>query len=111
MNKKLSDYMALSELYTQGQYLRTEILVWCPGCDNLHSLTTDLAPGRSGALWRYNRNEDAPTFTPSLMVNKYNGSRCHSYIRDGRWEFLSDSSHPYAGMSVAMVRLPDWAFD
>lgn len=35
---------------------------------------------------------------------------CHSFLRAGRWEFLSDSAHALAGQTVDMVPLPDgWA--
>lgn len=35
---------------------------------------------------------------------------CHSFLRAGRWEFLSDSAHELAGQTVDMVPLPDgWA--
>jgi hypothetical protein len=35
---------------------------------------------------------------------------CHSFLRAGRWEFLSDSAHQLAGQTVDMVPLPDgWA--
>lgn len=33
---------------------------------------------------------------------------CHSFLRSGRWEFLSDSAHRLAGQTVDMVPLPDW---
>lgn len=32
---------------------------------------------------------------------------CHSFLRAGRWEFLSDSAHGLAGQTVEMVPLPD----
>lgn len=31
---------------------------------------------------------------------------CHSFLRAGRWEFLSDSAHHLAGQTVDMVPLP-----
>lgn len=35
---------------------------------------------------------------------------CHSFLRAGRWEFLSDSAHHLAGQTVDMVPLPSgWA--
>lgn len=35
---------------------------------------------------------------------------CHSFLKAGRWEFLSDSAHRLAGQTVDMVPLPDgWA--
>lgn len=33
---------------------------------------------------------------------------CHSFIRNGVWEFLQDCAHPLAGQHVPMVPLPDW---
>lgn len=37
---------------------------------------------------------------------------CHSFLRAGRWEFLSDSAHHLAGQTVAMVPLPGgWGLD
>ena len=33
---------------------------------------------------------------------------CHSFLRGGRWQFLSDSAHKLAGKTVDMVPLPDW---
>jgi hypothetical protein len=33
---------------------------------------------------------------------------CHSFIRDGHWEFLGDCAHQLAGQTVPMVPLPDW---
>ncbi len=32
---------------------------------------------------------------------------CHSFLRAGRWEFLSDSAHHLAGHAIDMVALPD----
>lgn len=31
---------------------------------------------------------------------------CHSFLRNGRWEFLGDSAHHLAGQTVDMVPLP-----
>lgn len=33
---------------------------------------------------------------------------CHSFLRDGQWQFLDDSAHHLAGQTVDMVPLPDW---
>jgi hypothetical protein len=33
---------------------------------------------------------------------------CHSFLRAGVWEFLSDSAHSLAGQNVPMVPLPDF---
>lgn len=68
----------------------------CPGCGDPHVLTTG---------WSYDGNDDAPTFSPSLLVWWDEGDppvsrRCHSFIRQGRIEFLSDCTHALAGQTV-----------
>lgn len=88
------------------------IWLWCPGCDHIKGIPI---PGADGTLprdrpkWDWNGSLDAPTLTPSILQH---GSgkvpRCHSFLRDGRWEFLSDSTHALAGQMVDMVPLPDW---
>lgn len=32
---------------------------------------------------------------------------CHSFLREGVWEFLSDSAHALAGQTVPMVPIPE----
>jgi len=36
--------------------------------------------------------------------------RCHSFVRDGRIEFLSDCTHALKGQTVDLPDLPDWLF-
>jgi hypothetical protein len=33
---------------------------------------------------------------------------CHSFLKAGVWEFLTDSAHKLAGQKVPMIPLPDW---
>jgi hypothetical protein len=33
---------------------------------------------------------------------------CHSFLKDGQWQFLSDSAHALAGQTVPMVPLPNY---
>lgn len=79
---------------------------WCPGCDGVHGIKVCEGPG---PRWGYNGNPDKPTFTPSILV-RYDGadadtpegipSVCHSFVTDGRIQFLSDSTHHLAGQTV-----------
>lgn len=85
--------------------------VWCPGCKGLHMVRTPHPDGtNTGALWSWDGNTDAPTFEPSILVQggSVPGYRCHSFLRAGVWEFLSDCSHELAGQRVPMVPLPDF---
>lgn len=76
---------------------------WCPGCETLHAVTEG---------WSWDRPADDPervTIAPSILVQGGSENlRCHSFIRAGRWEFLSDCTHDLAGQTVDMVPLPDW---
>jgi hypothetical protein len=33
---------------------------------------------------------------------------CHSFVRNGHIEFLSDCTHELAGQTVALPELPEW---
>lgn len=87
------------------------IMFWCPGCDGAHMIRVE---GASPGCWGYNGNPDAPTFTPSVLVT-YDGpdagkdgappAICHSFVTDGRIQFLSDCTHALDGQTVD---IPDW---
>jgi hypothetical protein len=76
----------------------------CPGCGYGHSFRVNGDATRPQWIW--NGSLDAPTFDPSLLVNRdHPESRCHSLVTDGRIEFLGDSFHALAGQTV---EIPDW---
>lgn len=109
------------------------LLFWCPGCDGVHAVRVGAG---DGPRWGYNGNPDKPTFTPSILVsgtkltNKGRADMdawreagypkplpekfdsipvvCHSFVNNGRIQFLSDCTHALAGQTVD---LPDWAED
>ena len=33
---------------------------------------------------------------------------CHSFIKDGKWQYLGDSAHGLKNQTVPMVPVPDW---
>lgn len=92
------------------------LMFWCPGCDGAHMVRVGQG---EGPRWGWNGSGDAPTFSPSINVT-YDGpdagqdqgdgrlapaSVCHSFVADGRIQFLGDCTHALAGQTVA---LPDW---
>ena len=88
--------------------------VWCPGCEAVHTPRV-VHPGRApgpGVTWGWDGDTEHPTYSPSYLTwmgDQGNPTRrCHSFIRAGRWEFLSDCTHLLAGQAVAMVPVPDW---
>lgn len=74
-------------------------LFYCPGCR---------APHQCDDRWAFNGDEEKPTFTGSVLVQRDGVNVvkcCHSYVTDGKIEFLSDSTHRLSGVTVD---LPDW---
>lgn len=107
----------VARVVSTNYYNRTEpgwrtIYLWCPGCDHLKAIPM---PAEDGTLpkdrphWDWNGDLERPTLAPSILQYE-SGSmpRCHSFLRDGRWEFLGDCTHKLAGQTVDMVPLPDW---
>lgn len=82
------------------------VLFFCPGCLMPHQVWVEPLPNRP--CWGYNNNPQAPTFTPSVRVQwgDEDGKKCcHTFVVEGRIQFLSDCTHLLAGQSVD---LPDW---
>lgn len=71
------------------------LMFWCPACECAHGVD---------GTWAFDGDYDRPTFSPSVLSE--GGGRCHSYVRAGRIEFLSDCTHALAGTTVEMERWP-----
>ncbi len=81
----------------------------CPGCaqydepgSRLHRAHT-FRDGPDG--WTYNGDGDRPTVSPSILVTGHDEKRCHSFVREGRIEFLGDCTHALAGQTVDLPEL------
>jgi hypothetical protein len=72
--------------------------------------------------WDWDGNLEAPTLSPSILTNgtrsvdhvrnddgTFRFPRCHSFLKAGIFEFLTDSEHPLAGQKVPIPDLPEWA--
>jgi hypothetical protein len=71
----------------------------CPGCDDWHGVDDS---------WKFNHDLDNPTFSPSVLVTRPpEDYRCHSFVREGKIEFLSDCTHELAGKTVELPELPE----
>lgn len=88
----------------------------CPGCNDFHMVTTEGGPPQ----WSWNGSLERPTFTPSVLVTYpanpdadedfkewRSERRCHSFVMDGRIQFLGDCTHVLAGQTVD---LPPWPY-
>jgi Family of unknown function (DUF6527) len=81
----------------------------CPGCNCAHQIDS---------RWTFNGDARKPTIGGSILVHAVTLSRrdgetvetfdrpqCHSFVTDGRIQFLADSTHELAGQTVDM---PPW---
>jgi Family of unknown function (DUF6527) len=90
----------------------------CPACNEFHQIR--LKPEG----WQWNGSLDKPTFSPSVKVTGVKkisdetcvrimaGEKidpipklCHSFVKDGKIEFLSDCLHEQAGKTLD---IPPW---
>jgi hypothetical protein len=109
-----------------------EVAFDCPGCGEIHVLPVGpAADGRQRPTWSFNGDVVRPTFTPSVLatnghymlghagpecwcmfeqrtgrVSPFKCGVCHSFVTDGRIQFLDDCTHPLAGQTVD---LPNWS--
>lgn len=94
------------------------VFFWCQGCQRRHGARVGVQSSTDPReTWDWNGSLDKPTFTPSILVT-YSGAdagrdgappaRCHSWVADGRIEYLGDSTHAMAGQTVDLPEMPDW---
>lgn len=70
----------------------------CPACGCAHQFNK---------RWSFNGDFKRPTFHPSMLVKSAtatNKTICHSFVKDGKIEFLGDCTHALKGQTVD---LPD----
>ncbi|PHP68170.1 hypothetical protein CSC94_05835 [Zhengella mangrovi] len=80
----------------------------CPGCGWDHDL--NISPERPRPRWEFNGDLEKPTLKPSINATveypAHRGGlqRCHSFVTDGRIQFLADCTHDLAGFTVDLPR-------
>ncbi|SHF03280.1 hypothetical protein SAMN02745157_1480 [Kaistia soli DSM 19436] len=74
-----------------------KLAFYCPGCRTEHVVRLKT----HGGPHEWDGNAKAPTLTPSIL---YPGA-CHSFVTNGRIQFLGDCAHELAGQTVD---LPPW---
>lgn len=67
----------------------------CPGCECCHQV-----PIEGAGAWQWNGRLDRPTLYPSIKISNGERTLCHTWVRDGRIQFLSDCAHALAGKTV-----------
>lgn len=77
----------------------------CPGCRYGHGVNVRVPEGSKAPLWKWNGSLEAPTVEPSIMVNaskRGDYPLCHSFVREGKIEFLPDCTHSLAGQTLPL---------
>lgn len=101
---------------THGDIEYDALCFICPGCEAMKDFGTGLhmLPVNStvkNPQWTWDGNLERPTVSPSILTRYPRGDHtdvCHSFLRDGVFEFLSDCTHPLAGQKVELPDLPEW---
>lgn len=107
-----------------------DLYFWCEGCQTNHFIIlrdvdetrlTDndrkIYEEMGKPKWTFNNDFDKPAFSPSIHVKKKIGEKivngkkeniyetlCHSFVRDGKIQYLNDCKHKLAGHTID---LPD----
>lgn len=103
-------------------------MFWCSACDMPHRV--GVGEG-AGPRWGWNGDAERPTFSPSVRVTWEQWAPpattleiaaairrgeivqtrvphvCHSFVIDGRIEYLGDCTHALAGQKVDLADWPD----
>lgn len=96
-----------------------ELGFMCPGCGCRHLINdklTEIPDLPSNHIWTFNGDFDKPTIRDSVLTRSYRKNpdtgkydieidKCHSYITDGKIEFLSDCQHSLAGQTVELPEI------
>jgi hypothetical protein len=75
------------------------LLLFRPGCKSAHQVS--IAQGG----WTWNGDYQHPTIQPSILLRDADESgetRCHSFVTDGKIQFLSDCTHHLKDQTVAL---------
>lgn len=78
-------------------------MVECPACrdaDRCWAHVFHIA--KDGRGWNFDGNYERPTFSPSMLAYDDKGYRCHSFVRDGKIEYLGDCTHSMAGQTIEL---------
>lgn len=80
---------------------------YCQGCKCRHQIA--ISENDCGfPIWKFNGDLENPTISPSVKVEYHGADKdtvCHSFIRDGKIQYLSDCTHELNGKTVDMIDL------
>jgi hypothetical protein len=85
-------------------YKSYDFVFFCPGCKRKHGFNVT-----GNIIWEFNGDMLNPTVSPSINSSAHSGDRliyrCHSFVKDGKIQFLSDCTHELAGQTVELPEI------
>ena len=70
--------------------------------------------GQVKRAWYWNGDVDSPTIEPSILTkggmyegDKYTEYVCHSFIKEGKVQFLNDCTHEFAGQTLDLLDIEE----
>jgi hypothetical protein len=90
------------EYIEDGKLYKTQFLYWCLGCGYEHAFSLK----ENGGYHIFNMDLENPTVSPSLLQNFVPGKLCHSFIIDGKIQYLNDCDHKLAGQIIDIPEYP-----
>lgn len=91
----------------------THVELHMPGPLPFRILPVMIGGTRAGTPnWTWNGSTEAPTLKPSILTrggDDIDGKRvvCHSFVNDGKVQFLGDCSHSLAGQTVDLLEIEE----
>ena len=86
----------MSQFKSVGEYEMFE----CPGCKTMHGFRVRGEGPKPKWAW-----DGKTTFSPSLLVSDNEGTLCHSFVKDGKIQFLGDCKHDLKNQTI---EIPEW---
>jgi hypothetical protein len=91
----MNENRVVAQLSNSAGEKEQKYMFYCEGCKQNHMFDE---------RWTFNGDIIKPTFTPSLLYTIGHhpdpSDICHSYVTDGKIQFLSDCTHELAGQTI-----------
>lgn len=91
----------------------THVQLHCPGPFPNRCIPVQLKGTRAGTgNWSWNGDTEKPTLKPSINTSADFGEQrerkvCHSFVNDGKIQFLGDCTHEFAGQTLDLLEVED----
>jgi len=84
------------------------LIFYCEGCKRTHGVNIDKSISPN---WEFNGDYNKPTITPSILVTVGHYPKpndvCHSFITDGKIQYLNDCSHELKGQTIELLNVEE----